>query len=422
MSDVSTNNRPNGWKREILQDLVTSVRESAKINANETYELWSVPSFAEGAPEIVLGGSIGSGKLRVQPNDVLISKINPRINRVWIVGEQASGLEQVSSTEWLVGRVDDLERILPQYLKWYATAPQFREWISSTTQGVTGSHTRAKANQILAQEVPVPSLAEQKKIVEILEEQLSRLDAALASVCTVRDKTSKLRRSLLHAAFTGALTGHDPSLGTPPAVWVETEISEVAHINYGYTESATRDSVGPKFLRITDVQDGRVSWSEVPYCIISEKDEEKHRLASGDIVFARTGATTGKSFLVVNPPNAVCASYLIRLRPMDDKVLPEFLNAYFQSDTYWNQIRIGTTGTAQGGFNASKLAKLVVVLPSLVEQEKILEILEEQLSRLDTSFAIIYAVEKRAAALRRSLLHAAFTGKLTERWREGSHV
>lgn len=264
----------------------------------------------------------------------------------------------------------------------------------------------------------VPPLAEQVKIIEFLEEQLSRLDAALASVRTVREKAAKFCRSLLHAAFTGALTGHDSLLGTPPAVWVKTEINEVAHINYGYTESATHDSIGPKFLRITDIQDGRVSWSEVPYCTISEKDEEKHRLASGDIVFARTGATTGKSFLVVNPPNAVCASYLIRLRPMGDKVLSEFLSAYFQSDTYWNQIRAGTTGTAQGGFNASKLAKLIMVLPSLVEQEKIVEILEEQLSRLDASLAVADAVEKRASALRRSLLHAAFTGQITKQWRE----
>ena len=78
-------------------------------------------------------------------------------------------------------------------------------------------------------------------------------------------------------------------------------------------------------LRITDIQDDRVDWESVPYCKIEKADLPKYRLASGDIVFARTGATTGKSFLVHNPPDAVFASYLIRLRLLDKELLPEFV-------------------------------------------------------------------------------------------------
>jgi len=421
-NDLSDSTPPDGWKRRSLDDLVVSMRKSAKIVDSAMYELWSVPSFSDGCPEYVLGSSIGSGKLAVSPGDVLISKINPRINRVWVVAEPRDALPQVSSTEWLIARIKDAESLNRVFLRNYLSSPVFREWISGATSSVTGSHSRAKSEQILEQMVPIPPLVEQEKIVEILEEQLSRLDAALEAVRAVRVKAAQFRRSLLHAAFTGALTGHDTSSGTLPAGWEDVSAGEIARLNYGYTESASADPVGPKFLRITDIQDGRVSWDDVPYCLISPENEQKHRLISGDIVFARTGATTGKSFLIMDPPNAVCASYLIRLQPKVEMVRPQYLQYFFQSDGYWQQVRAETTGTAQGGVNASKLSKLTVVLPPLGEQERIVEILEEQLSRLDASLALANTVEKRAAALRRSLLHAAFTGNLTKQWRENAHV
>src|SRR4051812_15425050 len=99
--------------------------------------------------------------------------------------------------------------------------------------------------------------------------------------------------------------------------WATQQLAAVSAINYGYTESASSEAVGPRFLRITDIQNDKVDWDGVPYCKIAASDLPKYRLASGDIVFARTGATTGKSFLVDDPPDAVFASYLIRLRLLD---------------------------------------------------------------------------------------------------------
>ena len=81
------------------------------------------------------------------------------------------------------------------------------------------------------------------------------------------------------------------------------------------TASASSQPVGPKFLRITDIQDGLVDWDAVPWCECDGRSAADARLKAGDIVFARTGATTGKSFLIRECPiNAVFASYLIRVR------------------------------------------------------------------------------------------------------------
>jgi type I restriction enzyme S subunit len=185
--------------------------------------------------------------------------------------------------------------------------------------------------------------------------------------------------------------------------WSTTRLSEICSIIYGYTDSASNDPIGPHFLRITDIQDDQVEWSTVPYCRIADDKVERYRLETGDIVFSRTGATTGKSYLVSNPPEAVFASYLIRLRLSEKSVLPEFVNYYFQTSTYWRVIAEGSVGSAQGGFNASKLGNLVIPLPPRNEQERIVTV-------LDGAFEGIATAKKNAEqnlakeALRRSLI------------------
>ncbi|MBI2060091.1 MAG: restriction endonuclease subunit S [Nitrospirae bacterium] len=191
--------------------------------------------------------------------------------------------------------------------------------------------------------------------------------------------------------------------------WEVKELAAVSAINYGYTESATSEPVGPRFLRITDIQDDRVDWGSVPYCKIESADLPKYRLASGDIVFARTGATTGKSFLVSHPPNAVFASYLIRLRLFDKKLLPEFVSFFFQTDGYWKSIEDGSAGSAQGGFNATKLGALTIPVPPLPEQRRIVGILDEAFEGIATAKANTEKNLENARALFESHLQSVFT-------------
>ena len=86
-------------------------------------------------------------------------------------------------------------------------------------------------------------------------------------------------------------------------------------VEYGFTASASNERIGPRFLRITDIVPDRLDWESVPFCEIDLKKLAKHRLRTGDIVIARTGATTGWAKYINNPPEAVFASYLVRVRP-----------------------------------------------------------------------------------------------------------
>lgn len=157
-----------------------------------------------------------------------------------------------------------------------------------------------------------------------------------------------------------------------------THLGEVAErIDYGVTASAKLEPIGPKFLRITDIQDGTVDWTKVPYCQAEQRKLKTSALRIGDIVFARTGATTGKSFLIKNcPEHAVFASYLIRVRP-GKQIDPSFLAQFFQSPDYWQQISLKAAGAAQPGVNASKLEELTIPLPVMSEQRRIAAILDQ---------------------------------------------
>lgn len=147
-------------------------------------------------------------------------------------------------------------------------------------------------------------------------------------------------------------------------------------VDYGVTASAIEQPLGPKFLRITDIQNGIVDWESVPWCECDKRSASQARLKAGDIVFARTGATTGKSFLIRQcPANAVFASYLIRVR-VGASAEPGFVSHFFQTPMYWAQIAKSARGVAQPGVNATTLKDIEIPLPPLAEQRRIAKVLD----------------------------------------------
>ncbi|MEN6367836.1 MAG: restriction endonuclease subunit S [Thermoguttaceae bacterium] len=202
-----------------------------------------------------------------------------------------------------------------------------------------------------------------------------------------------------------------------PNGWTETTVASIAKsIQYGHTASATDEPIGPRFLRITDIQNGSVDWDSVPSCTISAVDIDKYRLEAGDIVFARTGATTGKSYLIRECPEAVFASYLIRLR-MHDGVFPQYVQSFFQTNDYWRQIEGGKRGIGQPNVNASVLGTIGLPLAPLSEQRRIVAKIEELFSDLDAGVAALQRARAKLKRYRAAVLKAAVEGKFTEEWR-----
>ena len=149
---------------------------------------------------------------------------------------------------------------------------------------------------------------------------------------------------------------------------------------YGFTASADATPIGPKFVRITDLQDGQINWKDVPYCECPEPT--KYLLKAGDILFARTGATTGKTHFVEFDADAIFASYLIRVRPRSS-VRADYLYSFFQSDSYWSQIISEKEGSAQPNVNGRKLMTIILPSPDAVLQGQIVEFLKAVRTRQD---------------------------------------
>ncbi|AWD88625.1 MULTISPECIES: restriction endonuclease subunit S [Bacillus] len=209
-----------------------------------------------------------------------------------------------------------------------------------------------------------------------------------------------------------ALVPEEKQLYEIPENWVWLSLkNSINSIQYGYTETSSLQVIGPKFLRITDIQNDKVDWSAVPYCKITEKEFEKYKLEDNDIVVARTGATTGKSYLIDKPPVSVFASYLIRLR-CNDIMFPRFLWEFMKSPVYWKQITVVKKGSAQPGANAQILGNLSVPLPPLQEQKRITEKVEGLLGKIEEAKQLIEEAKETFELRRAAILEKAFSGEL----------
>lgn len=260
---------------------------------------------------------------------------------------------------------------------------------------------------------PLPPLSEQQRIVERIEELFAKLDEAKERLQEVADSFAVRKAAILHNAFTGELTKQwRRENGVSDESWEESNFGKFTVSQYGYTEKAHWEKVGPKFLRITDIQDNKVDWDEVPWCPIDEAGMKQYAVQIGDIMIARTGATTGKSYLICDDVEAVFASFLIRLKVVDKNLDYNYLYGYMQSEDYWRQITDFSSGIAQPGVNANKLKQIKFKCPSLSEQHEIVRLIDDLLAR---ERAAQQAAEQALASIdlmKKSILARAFRGEL----------
>jgi len=300
-----------------------------------------------------------------EENDVLYAKITPSMEN----GKTAIARGLIDgfgfgTTEFHVFR--PTYGILPEYLHYFIRRVPFRLEAKQHFRGAVGQQ-RVPKDFLITYPFPVPYPNEPERSLDVQRRIVARIEALLAEVREMRklhDEITADTDSFMEAVLAETF----PSLERPlPEGWILKKVKDIAQKpQYGLTQSAKSEPVGPRFLRITDIQNGRVNWSEVPYCECDSDCLEKYRLISGDIVFARSGATTGKTFLVKDPPEeSVFASYLIRLKLREQE--PEYVAWFFQSPDYWRQIT--PVGAAIPNMNATLLQEVKLPVPVSKNQQ-----------------------------------------------------
>jgi len=255
--------------------------------------------------------------------------------------------EAIISQAYPVFEVKDENELLPEYLMMWFSRPEFdREACFYAVGGVRGS---LEWEDFCNMKLPVPSIETQRAIVA----EYNTVKNRIALNNKLIQKLEETAQAIYKQWFVEGLDVYCEKI----------KLNELVQTQYGYTETASLEKIGPKFLRITDIAQNHIDWTNVPYCKISGNNFEKYRLKPGDIVVARTGATVGygkrlhKYF-----PDCVFASFLVRLIPNELK-WNLFLGLTVESQTYRDFILSNAEGSAQPQANAKLLTSFEVNKP-----------------------------------------------------------
>jgi len=305
------------------------------------------------------------------------------------------------------------------YLEWLAPVDTYFLFCYLTLNPLSGEHAKTTLPSLSRRDVeacpiPLPPLPEQRRIARVLSTVRRAIEATEAVIAATRE----LKRSLMHHLFTYGPVSlqeaervplKETEIGLVPEHWDMVRLGEVCEKpQYGLTASAVETPLRSQFVRITDIKDGNVNWNSVPFCECPENQLAKYKLQPDDVLVARIGATTGKSYLVKDyPSEAVFASYLIRLR-CRSRLFPGFLSHFMNTEGYWKQIDAAKGGRLKQGVNIPVLRSLMLGLPSLDEQRCI----SERLTSLDSGIKTLHSHKQALEALFQSLLHNLMTGRV----------
>jgi type I restriction enzyme S subunit len=275
----------SNWSTVKLEEVLEQVIRPEEVMLGEHYKVLGSKWYAKGLyiKSEKDGSEIKAKKLYVvKEGDFVYNRLFAWKGSFAIVPNEFDGC--YVSNEFPSFRIDT-KQIHLRYLLYFFSRNEIWSKVLSLSMGVSSiNRNRLNVEKLLSMEIPLPSREEQKRIVARIESMMARIEVARKLRAEAVEEAEGLLLEELRIIFSDDST----------MSFKKTVEELCSKPQYGFTDSAKYEPVGPKFLRITDIQNGRVNWKQVPYSSCPEKD--KYLLQSGDILFARSGATTGKSF------------------------------------------------------------------------------------------------------------------------------
>ncbi|MEU1051332.1 restriction endonuclease subunit S [Streptomyces sp. NPDC005876] len=301
--------------------------------------------------------------------------------------------------------------VLPYYLLYFLMGEAIRGAFVEHSRGVGIHHIGAA--RLAAWPIPVPPVEEQQRIVAILEEQLSRLAAAITTVKISRTRSRQLWSSILHQMVQGTLSRSVRR----PVKWERTD--QVAAVQGGIQKQARRRPLENKFpfLRVANVSRGRLLLDEIHEIELFEGELERYRLKVGDLLvvegngspeqIGRAGLWNGEI------EDCVHQNHLIRVRP-GKRLRAEFLELAWNSPAVAQQLKkVASSTSGLYTLSTAKVKSVEIPVPSLEEQDTLLEAVHLWRTKQLAAEAAQETALARATGLRRSVFAEAFAGRLT---------
>lgn len=341
---------------------------------------------------------------KVQKGDVLYGRLRPYLNKVVI-----APFDAFASGEFIV--IPPTDTVDAKFLLYRLLSLDF---VNFTATLDTGDRPRVSWEQISKFEIDLPSIEEQHQIVEILEDHLSRLDAALADVKQARVKVAQFRRSLLQAALNGKFSENETNLITNlPEGWKWLTLKDVAKWSSGGTpKSSDKSLYGGEipWIVIGDLTEGLVKETAQSINQRGFDSSSAKLMPSGTVMVAMYGASIGRTGVMAK---AMTTNQAIACGIVNESIMTkEYLLYYLQSQK--QDFIYAGKGGAQPNISQGVIKDWKIPVPPISEQVKIIQRIEEQLSHLEQSSKIATEIELSSKSFRRSLLQAAFTGQLTK--------
>lgn len=410
MKKMEKRTLPKGWSLNRMADVchVNPPRKSMNSkNPNSLTSFIPMSAIDETTGSITQKISrpfseVSKGYTYFEDGDILFAKITPCMqNGKSAIAENLTEGFGFGSTEFHVLR--SKPGINKEWIFHFIRTQEYRKKAQDHFEGSAGQQ-RVSTAFIENSLVPFPPTPEdQSTIANELESKMAEVEKMRQAVLRQKDASGAIHEAIFREIFPRNIEANIKK------GWISVRLKKVSQkIQYGITKAATQEKIGPKLLRITDIQNGSVDWDKVPYCDSEKNEYEKYLLEKDDILFVRTGATTGKSYLIKESKKALFASYLIRVQCDKKIVNPRYLYSFFQSPFYWELIGKGSRGGTLSGFNASMLSEMIIPIPrNLDEQLAIAKKIEKKTEELNkTSQAIdiqLEAIQALPAAILREV-------------------
>jgi type I restriction enzyme, S subunit len=387
------------WHTVALSEVCEVAPKDAPLPADAPFVPMDAVTAGERWPSYYEARGTRSG-VRAQAGDVLFARITPCLEN-GKVAQVPPGTKRIGgSTEFIVVRPGEL--VDEAYLYFWCMEPSVRAKAKALMAGATG-RMRLGAADLRQFRIPLPSLDEQRRIVELLEGHLSRLDAADSYLKAGRLRLGTMKRVALASCKDGELQ----------------PLADVTEIQGGVQKRPKRAPKGNAypFLRVANVTPRGLDLDDVHQIELFDGELDRLKLQVGDLLVVEgngSASQIGRAAMWDGSiADCVHQNHLIRVRPMDG-LLPEYLEAVWNSPE--NRARLTQVASSSSGLHTlsvSKLKRLSLPVPSIPRQR---ELVDEVVTVTDTAGrlgASIATATRRKESLRLSLLAAAFSGRLT---------